>query len=60
MSNDTFRATRDLALNRFETILDSPDNQLEEDDIESDEDASTVSNPDFLRGDNPVHGALGH
>ena len=56
----TFKATCYLAINRLESILDSPDNQLEEDDIESDDDASTVSNPDFPRGDDPIHGPFGH
>ena len=60
MSDDTSKANRDLAINRLETMLDSPDDQLEEDDIESDDDASTGSNPDFPCGDDPVHGSLGH
>ena len=60
VSDDTSKANRDLAINRLETILDSPDDQLEEDHIESDDDASTGSNPDFPSGDAPVHGPLSH
>ena len=60
MSDDTSKANCDLAINRLETILDSPDDQLEEDDIESDDEASTGSNPDFTSGDVPVHGSLSH
>ena len=60
VSDDTSKANRDLAINRLETILDSPDNQLEEDDIESDDDASTVSSLDFPCGDDSAHRALGH
>ena len=60
VSDDNSKATRDLALNRLEAILGSPDDQLEEDDIESDDDASTGSNPDFPSGDAPVHGSLSH
>ena len=51
VSDDNSKAPRSLALHRLETILSSPDQQLdeelEEDDIESDDDASTGSNPDF-------------
>ena len=51
VSDDNSKATRNLAIHRLETILGSHDVQLEEDleeeDIESDDDASTGSNPDF-------------
>ena len=60
VSDDTSKANQDLAINRLETILDSPDDQLEEDDIESDDEASTGFNPDFTSGDVPVHGSLSH
>ena len=60
VSNDTSKANQDLAINRLKKILDSPDNQLNEDDIESDDDASTGSNPDFTSGDAPVYGLLSH
>ena len=60
VSDDTSKANCDLAINRLETILASPDYQFEEDDIESDDDASTGSNPDFPCGDNLVHRSLGH
>ena len=60
VSDDTSKANQDLAINRLETILDSPDDQLEEDDIESDDEASTGSNPDFNIGDIPVHRSLSH
>ena len=60
VSDDTSKTNQDLAINRLEMILDSPDNQLEEDDIESDDEASIGSNPDFTSGDVPVHRSLSH
>ena len=60
VSDDTSKANQDLAINKLKTILDSPDNQLEEDDIESDNDASTGPIPNFTSGDAPVHGSLSH
>ena len=60
VSDDTSKANCDLDINKLETILDSPDNQLEEDDIKSDDYASTGSIPDFPSGNAPVHGSLSH
>ena len=51
LPDDNSKAPCSLALHRLETILSSPDQQLdeelEEDDIESDDDDSTGSDPDF-------------
>ena len=51
VSDNPSKSIRSLALHRLDMILSSPDQQLdeelEEDDIESDDDASTGSNPDF-------------
>ena len=55
MSNDTSKTNRDLAINRLEAILDSPDGQLEDADIESDDDSAASSPADFRSGDESVH-----
>ena len=51
VSGDNSKSLHTLALHRLDMILGSPDQQLdeelEEDDIESDDDASTGSNTDF-------------
>jgi len=51
VSDSNSKSLRSLALHRLDMILSSPDQQLdeelEEDDIESDDDASTGSNPDL-------------
>ena len=60
VSDSNSQATRDLALNRLESILGSSDDQLEEDDIESDDDASAASHPDFPCGEGPVHRPSSH
>ena len=50
--------TRDLAINRLEAILGPSEDQLEEDDIESDDESSTGSHPDFPSGNESVHDSL--
>ena len=55
VSNDTSKTNRDLAINRLEAILDSPEDQLEDADIESDDDSAASSPADFCSGDESVH-----
>ena len=55
LSDTASQATRDLAMNRLEAILGSSEDQLEDADIESDDESSVKSHPDFPRGDGSVH-----
>ena len=50
--------TRDLALNRLEAILGPSEDQLEDADIESDDESSVASHPDFPSGNESVHDSL--
>ena len=50
--------TRDLALNRLEAILGSSEDQFEDADIESDDESSVGSHPDFPSGNESVHDSL--
>ena len=53
---NTFTASQtahELALNRLETILVSPGDHPEDADIESDDESSVASPPDFHSGNNP-------
>lgn len=50
--------TCDLALNRLEAILGSSEDQREDADIESDDESSVGSHPDFLSGNKSVHDSL--
>ena len=47
--------TRDLALNRLKAILGSSEDQLENADIESDDESSVASHPDFSCYNKSVH-----
>ena len=50
--------TSDLALNRLKAILGSSEDQLEDADIESDDEISVTSYPDFPSGNESVHDSL--
>ena len=47
--------TRDLALNRLTAIIGSSEDQLADADIESDDESSVVSQPDFPCSNDYVH-----
>ena len=49
------QATRDVALKRLKSIFGSSEDQLEDADIESDDELSVASHPDFPHGDGSVH-----
>mmetsp|Transcript_52123 Transcript_52123/g.58229 ORF Transcript_52123/g.58229 Transcript_52123/m.58229 type:complete len:226 (-) Transcript_52123:244-921(-) len=49
------QATHELGMNRLEAIHASSDDHLEDANIESDDESSVASPPDFHHGDNPFH-----
>ena len=50
--------THDLAINSLEAILGPAEDQLEDADIESDDESSAGSHPDFPSGNKSVHDSL--